>query len=97
MSGLLYIGKAENLKSRIAKFFRCVGAENHQDIKHFHSAAVTFLSFNFSQKINPKDLQYRYCKLPKEEIRSSETRLLQQYAESYLDKPPLNTVVKRQK
>jgi hypothetical protein len=94
-SGLIYVGKAENLQDRISKFFRCINAANLTNLKNFHSGAVTFLSFNFKQKINPKDLQYRYCQLPKDEIRASETRLLQEYVERYLDKPPLNTVIKR--
>jgi hypothetical protein len=64
-------------------------------IPNFHTAVVTFLVFGFNRRIRPEDLQFRYSEIPENEIRNMEARLLADYVMMYLDKPPLNTSVKR--
>jgi hypothetical protein len=95
-TGLMYIGKTENLNGRIRRFYRCVSIDPEgRNVRIFHSGAVTFVVFRFNQRVRPEDLQFRYTELPTNESRNLEARLLTEYIMRYLDKPPLNTSIKR--
>ncbi len=95
-SGLMYIGKTYNLHGRIQHFKRCVTADPQaKNVKNFHSGVVSFVVFRFARLVNPQDLEFRFCQLPKAETRVCEERLLNQYIMRFLDKPPLNTSIKR--
>jgi hypothetical protein len=94
--GCLYIGQTDNLARRLKRFRRGVmqGSEG-QNIRNSHTAALTYIVYEFNRKIKPEELEFRYSELLENEIHKWEERLLQEYVRNYLDKPPLNSSVKR--
>jgi len=95
-SGCLYIGQTDNLARRIRRFCRGITQGSHgPNIRNRHTAAVTYIVYGFNRKIKPEELEFRYSELLKSEILECEGRLLQEYIRNYLDKPPLNTSVRR--
>ena len=89
-NGLLYIGKANDLKSRIRGFWRYITSE-----KGKHTAGFTYIFYMYERKIKPEQLGVRWMLLPKDEIDYIETNLLDDYLNKYLDSPPLNISIKR--
>ena len=89
-NGLLYIGKANNLKSRIGDFWRYITSE-----KGKHTAGFTYIFYGYERKLKPDQLQVRWMPLPEDEIDEMETKLLDDYLNKYLDSPPLNISIKR--
>ena len=62
-NGLLYIGKANDLKSRIRGFWRYITSE-----KGKHTAGFTYIFYMYDRKIKPEQLGVRWMLLPKDEI-----------------------------
>ncbi len=91
-SGLLYIGVTANLQSRIKNFWRRINGG-----KSPHTAGHTFVAYNFERKIKLEHLEVRWAKLSNEELDKTEAALLEDYIKKFLDKPPLNLIVKRKK
>ena len=90
--GLLYIGVSVNLQLRIKNFWRRIRGE-----RAAHTAGHTYVAFNFKRKFKPEQLGIRWALLPKEELKNAESKLLEQYVEKFLDKPPLNLVIGRKR
>ena len=84
-SGLLYIGKATNLKRRLRELYRGIteGRANH-------TAAYTYMWDNFSKKFKTDHLEVHWAVLSKEETDDYAFDLLGDYIKAYLDTPPLN-------
>jgi len=89
-NGLLYIGKAENLRSRIKAFWRYIRSEKGQ-----HTAGYTYVFYDYEKKFRPDQLEVRWMTVPEDEMDKEETRLLDEYINKYLDRPPLNLSIKR--
>ncbi len=58
-NGLLYIGKARNLRKRVNDFWIHIVTEGNQ-----HTAAETYLLYGFSAKFQKESLQVRWFALP---------------------------------
>ena len=84
-NGLLYIGKAENLRSRIKAFWRYIRSE-----KGKHTAGYTYVFYDYERKFRPDQLEVRWMTVSEDEMDREETRLLDEYVNKYLDRPPLN-------
>jgi hypothetical protein len=83
--GLLYIGKAKNLKTRLKALHRGIIRG-----RPTHTAVYTYMWDNFDRKFKPEQLEVRWAITPEEEIDDYEFALLGDYVEAYLDTPPLN-------
>jgi hypothetical protein len=95
-TGLMYIGETDNLNRRIRRFYRCVSINPEgRNVRNFHGGAVTFVVFGFNRMVNPQELQFRYAEMDENQRHVWEARLLSEYMMTYLDKPPLNTAIKR--
>ena len=91
-NGILYIGKAGNLRKRIKDFWRHILIEGNR-----HTAAETYLFYGFNTKIPRESLQVRWLALPKGMQGEFEKKLIDDYLEKYLDSPPLNIRIHRPK
>lgn len=90
-SGLIYIGKAKNLKRRLKALYRGIIKERLTR----HTAAYTYMFDEFDKKFKPEQLEVRWAELPEEEIDDCEWLLISDYIKAYLDTPPLNISRKR--
>ena len=84
-SGLLYIGKATNLKRRLRALYRGI-----IEGRLTHTAAYTYIWDDFDRKFKPEHLEVRWAVLSENEIDDYEFALLGDYIKAYLDIPPLN-------
>ena len=84
-SGLLYIGKATNLKHRLRALYRGIV---HKRLTH--TAAYTYIWDGFDKKFKPQQIEVRWAVVSEEEIDDYEFALLGDYIQAYLDTPPLN-------
>ena len=84
-SGLLYIGKAKNLKRRLRAFCRGIFER-----RITHTAAYTYIWDSFDKKFKPDQLEVRWAVVSEDELDDYEFALLGDYIEAYLDTPPLN-------
>ena len=91
-NGLLYIGKAVSIRKRIRNFWRHVLTEGNQ-----HTAAETYIFYQFNTKFLKESLQVRWLVLPKGMQSDFEKKLIEEYLEQYLDSPPLNIRIHRPK
>lgn len=85
-SGILYIGKATNLRTRLRALYRGI-IEGHLTS---HTAAYTYAWDDFDKKFKPQQLEVHWATVSKDEIDDYEFALLGDYIEAYLDTPPLN-------
>ena len=94
--GLMYVGKAKNLKQRI-KLLRLgiIEGAKTRSVSYRHTAAYTFTFYGFAEKIKPEQLEVRWAVLSEQESDGWEQILLHDYCGKYLDKPPLNTSSRR--
>ena len=88
--GLLYIGKTKNLRSRTRSFWRYIKTE-----KSRHTAGYTYVFYDYERKFRPDQLEVRWMTVSQDEIDKEETKLLDDYINKYLDRPPLNISIKR--
>lgn len=86
-SGILYIGEGK-LRERIESFWSRI---NHLGGRH--TAGWTYDHYKFRRTFKPEQLEVRW--LEHSECGRIEDELLGDYAERYLDKPPLNTRIPR--
>jgi len=91
-NGLLYIGKAGNIRKRIKDFWRHALTEGKQ-----HTAAETYIYYGFNTKFTRESLQVRWLVLPKGMQSEFEKKLIDECVEKYLDSPPLNIRIHRPK
>ena len=91
-NGLLYIGKTKNIRKRIKNFWRHVREEGNQ-----HTAAETYLLYEYNTKFQRESLQARWLALPEGMQKKAEWKLIDEYLEKYLDSPPLNIHIHRPK
>ena len=91
--GILYIGGTKSLRGRIRAFWRGI----HKKSGSFnHTAARTYVTYNYSEKFPMCCLEVRWAEIddPRDAL-SVEKKLLDEYIEKYLDKPPLNLSIRR--
>jgi hypothetical protein len=78
-NGLLYIGKAGNLRKRIKDFWIHIITEGNQ-----HTAAETYLLYGFDTKFHKESLQVRWLALPKGMQEDFEIKLIDARAHATL-------------
>jgi hypothetical protein len=83
--GIIYIGKSENLWSRINAFWKTIIKRDRSR----HAAAWTYCSYGYESLFPPNSLQFRFLEFENPE--DLEFDLLLQYFRKYRDLPPLNT------
>lgn len=88
--GLLYIGKASEIKKRLRRFWNYITLE-----KGKHTAGHTYLIYDYERKIKHNQIETRWRTIPKEDMDDVETKLIDDYLDMYLDSPPLNISIKR--
>ena len=84
-SGMLYIGKASNLKRRLKALRRGIIEE-----RDFHTAAYTYMWDNFRRKFKPDQLEVHWANVTKDETLDYEADLMGDYIKKFIDTPPLN-------
>jgi len=91
-SGLLYIGQSSNLQRRIKGLWQHITGG-----KSRHTAGRTYTTYHYERKFPPEQLEVRWALLSKEQCPKVESKLLDEYVNNFLDKPPLNLSIKRTK
>lgn len=101
-SGLLYIGKAKNLRSRIRAFWRDIRSEKLLDPREYaHTAAYTYMCYGYEKKFRPDHLEVRWIAglatnlMDEISVDQYEIYLMTEYILKYLDRPPLNVSARR--
>jgi len=96
--GILYIGKTESkqgLRHRIRLFWKGVHERGKtlEELSVPHTGANTYVIYGFSRKFPIDCLEVRWAIV--DNPSEVERKLLREYAERYLDKPPLNLSIRR--
>ena len=94
-AGCLYIGKTANLYRRIKRLIRGLTELKTNNVSYTHTAIYTYSYYSFNKKFKPEQIEIRWVETPKEEIDNWEEKLIGDYVEKYLDKPPLNINIRR--
>jgi len=91
-NGLLYIGKAKFLRLRIAAFWRYIKSERAEPP---NMAAYIYKFYDYYLKFKPEQLEARWITISEDKINMEREKLLFYYVLKYLDRPLLNTSIKR--
>jgi len=94
-SGCLYIGKTANLYRRIKRLNHGLIQLQTKNVSYTHTAIYTYSYYGFNKKYKPEQIEIRCVEKPKEETDYWEEKLIGDYVEKYLDKPPLNINIRR--
>lgn len=107
VSGCLYVGKTtakQGLKTRIKKLRRGLIQLKNNAMSYTHTAIYTYSLYGFHKKFKLEQIEVRWAELLKEgksleehkyEVDYWEEKLLGDYVEKYLDKPPLSISIRR--
>ena len=105
--GILYVGRAKGsntLRSRIRLFWAAANEcsdwpanrkPTYNDVKKAHSGGNTYVLCGFRRLYPLNELWVRWAE--DDEPSASEVALIQNYAWEFLDRPPLNSTMSRQR